>query len=188
MTISVGKPVRRLAAFALLAGMLLVLWVAIIAPAIAYLSARSAAAALMAETLARYQWLAAHAGDIEQRLEAFDMAALEALLYPGDSVSQSTALLQNEFLQLAAQSGAAVGQSRALPERAAGRFQELRVRVDLMADAHQLADLLDAAAQQAHLMRFDAIAIRAPDLQTSTAPIPLSINFEVVGLTAAGTP
>lgn len=187
MTDGISKPVRQLAAIALLASLCAGFWLFVWSPAVGTLRQQDAKIAEQREVLARLLSagnLAGEASALEQKSTSLDTTNL---MLKGDSDPLRTAELQTALTKIVADFGLRLRSTRSLPAREAQGVRLVGVQAQFQATLEQLQKVLLAIEDSEPVFVIEALRIAgaasAADAKTET---PLDISVDVFGATGTG--
>lgn len=187
MTERISKPVRQLAAIALLAGLCIGLWSFVWIPVVSTLQQQDAKIAEKREVLGRLLSagdLAGEASALEQKSKSLDTSKLTL---KGDSDPLRTAELQTALTKIVTDHGLRLRSTRALPARETEGVRLVGVQAQFQATLEQLQKVLLAIEDSEPILVIEALrvagAASTPDAKSET---PLEINIDVFGATGTG--
>jgi type II secretory pathway component PulM len=187
MTERISKPVRQLAAIALLMAACVGLWSFVWTPVFGTLQQQDASIAEKREVLGRLlsaEDLAGEASALEQKSKSLNTGKLTLR---GDSDPLRIAELQTALTKIATDHGLRLRSTRALPGREAKGVRLVGIQAQFQATLEQLQKVLLALEDSEPILVIEALRVAGT---TSTADAksetPLDINIDVFGATGTG--
>jgi general secretion pathway protein M len=114
--------------------------------------------------------------------------APQAALLAGATDAIAGAALQERVAAMAAQAGATLSSTEALPGEAAGAYRRIRLHVALTAPWPQLVHLIEAIEMAPTGMLLNDLQLRSPPVAPGTPAPPLDAGFTVIAFRSAGAP
>lgn len=171
---------RRLAALALVGIVLAVVWLAVIYPLIAHVSANNEERRSQIRALVRDRALVSQAPPIQKALALLDHSPRWARLFGAQKPEQASLQLQTDVRSLL-KSPNALTSMTVQPATSRGPLTRIAVKVTVSMRIDQWAEALADLQLHPRLLQIDSVTIQAPDFQTSDANPTLTIQAEIAG-------
>lgn len=176
----------RALALGLLAGVLLFLFVAVLAPFAAHLSNMDAEIETEKTTLARFRAIAALRVDAGEMERQGRLAAQSEAYLKGDTEALKTSALQARLTELASSKGVRVRSARNLTASERDDLRFIGVRVQFNADVVQLRELLHAIEVTRPFLLVEGVQVQPVSFTGSDAERAgsLEVRLDVFGASA----
>lgn len=176
----------RALALGLLAGVLLVLVGAVLAPFAAHLSNQDAEIETEKTTLARFRAIAALRADAAEMERQGRRAAQSEAYLKGETEALKTSALQAQLTELASGKGVRVRSARNLTARERDDLRFIGVRVQFNADVEQLRELLHAIEVTRPFLLVEGVQVQPVSYAGSSSERAgnLEVRLDVFGASA----
>jgi general secretion pathway protein M len=184
---TVGPGLRRLAAVAILLGLIWLLWGGIAAPVMDAITADGAGIAHAQHTLAEFRRLEAELPGLEQRLDQLRAsgAGAQAFLDTSSNPAITAAKLQSDVQRIANTAAIALRSSQTVPPAKEGGFRRIGLQLELGATPAALQRLLHAIETATPALFVQKLSIHLPEDGTAPAAADgqpqLTVRLELCG-------
>lgn len=166
-----SRPISRLAALSLAAGLCWMMWALAVSPLLDGIAADRADIAQARTLLARYSRLEADLPAMQKRLDALRSGSGKGLLV-NTAPALLTAEMQGTAQRLASSAGVSLRSSRTLPQTTERGLERVGVELDLSASTNGLAALLHAIAASEPTILVDRLAVQVAESSDTAIKAP----------------
>lgn len=132
------------------------------------------------ERIARQQAIQVRAAEYAQWLKQFPGRLIEDHVYVANSINSAETQLQRDINAAVRNAGAIINALEGSPAKKVGGFTQLTVRLNLSANADQLAALLIDLRDNDRVITVNKAGIRVRRPDDEFGPADLAVNLEVV--------